>query len=69
MERNPDLFDEKHPVHPRLEGLKKHAGLIEDIESFWLDPKNREAESWKEHGEINMVMLATSLAPEAFLSL
>jgi hypothetical protein len=69
VRRNPDLFEEEHPVHQRLQALKKHAGWIDAIESFWLDPKNREAESWKEHGDINSVMLATSLAPETFLTL
>ncbi|MEW6668296.1 MAG: hypothetical protein AB1512_24040 [Thermodesulfobacteriota bacterium] len=69
VERNPDLFGEKHPVHPRMDALKKYAGLMHDVESFWLDPKNREAASWREHREINMVMLATSLAPEGFLAL
>lgn len=69
VERTPEVFDETHPVRARMNALKKHAGLIGEIESFWSDPKNREAEAWVEHGEINMVMLATSLAPEGFLSL
>jgi len=37
--------------------------------AYWLEGRNREAETWREHREINMVMLATSLAPNGFLSL
>jgi hypothetical protein len=43
--------------------------LREKIEQFWLDGKNREASTWTEHREINMVMLATSLAPDGFLGI
>jgi hypothetical protein len=39
----------------------------ETVEQFWMDPKNKETCSWIEHREINMVMLATSLAPSGFL--
>ena len=53
----------KRPV----EGLMQFLPLSELIERFWLDGKNREAASWTEHREINMVMLATSLAPDEFL--
>ena len=41
--------------------------LRKKIEQFWTDGKNREADTWIEHREINMVMLATSLAPRGFL--
>jgi hypothetical protein len=43
--------------------------LIDAIESFWLEPENRQRGSWKEHEDINAVMLATSLAPEGYLLL
>jgi hypothetical protein len=32
-----------------------------------MDDRNRQASTWIEHREINMVMLATSLAPDEFL--
>jgi hypothetical protein len=41
--------------------------LRKKIEQFWMDGKNRGASTWIEHREINMVMLATSLAPGGFL--
>jgi hypothetical protein len=43
--------------------------LGETIERFWMDEKNTATDSWTGHREINMVMLATSLAPEEFLSI
>jgi hypothetical protein len=43
--------------------------LGEAIEKFWLEPQNRIAKTWTEHQDINSVMLATSLAPDAYLKL
>jgi hypothetical protein len=69
IERHPSLSGEKHRVHPIIEGLIRYIPLGEEIESFWLHRINRESRTWKEHREINMVMLATSLAPEGYLAL
>jgi len=52
-----------------LDSLKHYLPLLEQIEQFWLDPENRTVPSWKDHVEINTVMLATSLAPEGYLDL
>lgn len=38
------------------------------IESFWLSPEHRQGPTWLAHEDINDVMLATSLAPDGFLS-
>jgi hypothetical protein len=69
IERNPGLFGKRHPVHAKIESLRRYIPLAEDIDTFWLDRANRESSTWKAHREINMVMLATSLAPDGFLSL
>ena len=69
IEKNPDLFNKKHPLYSRIETVMRYAPLIEVIESFWLELTNREANSWTEHLDINMVMLATSLAPDGYLLL
>lgn len=50
-----------------VKGLTYHTRLSDEIERFWLKHINRENELWREHKEINMVMLATSLAPGSFL--
>jgi len=52
----------------QLRGILGFAHFIRTIEDFWLDPVNRRAGTWMEHRDINEVMLATSLAPEGFLS-
>jgi hypothetical protein len=43
--------------------------MRETIEQFWLDDRNRQAGTWTEHRGINLVMLATSLAPGGFLEI
>ena len=50
-----------------VERLRRHLPLRERINSFWLDPANRQVPIWTEHEDINGVMLATSLAPAGFL--
>ena len=67
LTQNPGLFDKT--LLSRVERLLRYAQLIEKIEMFWLEPTNQEARSWTEHRDINMVMLATSLAPDGYLIL
>jgi hypothetical protein len=55
-------------VHAKLKGLMRYLPLCQGIEGFWLDPASRENETWRAHREINMVMLATSLAPDGYLA-
>jgi hypothetical protein len=62
-------FSGNHSIHSRIESLIAHTKLIDIIESFWLNPKNTAADTWKEHLDINRVMLATSLAPDGYLML
>jgi len=69
IEENPDSFDKKYSLYLRIEKLIRYISLSEIIEKFWLEPKNRKASSWTEHRNINMVMLATSLAPDGYLTL
>jgi len=54
-------------IRSLIKSLTCYTWLIHEIEGFWLRPVNRESYSWKEHQDINMVMLATSLAPDGFL--
>jgi len=57
------------PLRRKIEALAGYLPLAGEIEGFWLEGSNRVSETWREHKEINMVMLATSLAPDAFLSI
>lgn len=67
--QHPAFFKGQNQLHARIEHLMKHVPLREKIETFWLAPSNRQADSWTEHRDINMAMLATSLAPDTFLTI
>lgn len=56
-------------VLPLVGELERYAPLGETIEGFWAEGRNRDSAGWTEHREINSVMLATSLAPEGFLTI
>ena len=58
----------RNVVKAQLETLMAVVPLAQSIETFWLQPANQRSASWQAHGTINMVMLATSLAPDVFLS-
>lgn len=64
----PEVFKES-PSRSRIQSLTPYARLKEEINAFWLEDKNRESATWLEHRNINMVMLATSLEPDGYLSL
>lgn len=64
-----DKFLNLEDAQKELDQLKKYLSLGESIESFWLEPSHRESDSWKEHEDINAVMLATSLQPAGFLEI
>ncbi len=53
----------------KLDALLGYADLAERIEAFWLEPEHRQAATWKDHIDINSVMLATSLAPHSYLDI
>ena len=67
IEAHPRIFGKGHPAYAKIKSLMRYQPLCEGIEKFWLDPASRENETWKAHREINMVMLATSLAPDGYL--
>jgi hypothetical protein len=52
--------------HPSAKALKPFLPLVTQIEDFWLDPKHQGSKTWKDHFDINEVMLATSLDPESW---
>ena len=67
IHKNPKFS--RKPLENKLNELDKYISLGETIEKFWLDENNRKTRNWVEHRDINMVMLATSLAPEGFLNI
>ncbi|MCB1056399.1 MAG: hypothetical protein KDD11_12935 [Acidobacteria bacterium] len=52
-----------------LAAITAQAPLGTRIERFWSDPANRAGRTWREHVDINSVMLATSLLPDELLGL
>ena len=68
IQQTPRDFSMKHHLLSRIESLMQYTPLSDSIETYWLDPLNRQAGEWMTHRDINMVMLATSLAPEGYLS-
>jgi hypothetical protein len=69
IEEEPRLFKRRQSLRTHVKSLMQYAQLAEIIEEFWLEPTTRKAASWMDHYDINMVMLATSLAPDGFLTL
>ena len=69
LEENRSLYGRDVAMQRRLDGLLRHLPQAGKIEAFWAEGENRESDGWREHREINMVMLATSLAPEEFLTI
>jgi hypothetical protein len=67
-EQNPALFNKNRFLHAQIETLMRYMPMHETIEKFWLEDANRKSVIWKEHRDINMVMLATSLAPDGYLT-
>jgi hypothetical protein len=68
-EKNPERIAPGSTLQRKIRELAGYLPLAGEIESFWLEGRNRESETSREHREINMVMLATSLAPDDFLSI
>ncbi len=66
---NPNIFNEDKSLKSRVEIITQYTSLSEIIEHFWMESGNRKSHTWTEHQEINMVMFATSLAPNGFLSI
>ena len=69
MDRGPGVFAGDGQLRGRVRSLAAYEPLRQAIMEFWLDERSRTAITWVEHREINMVMLATSLAPEGFLTI
>jgi hypothetical protein len=76
VERLTGLARKDQEILLRVDGIKKPLASLEHyvpmgerIEAFWLQRSNQQTGPWSEHREINMVMLATSLAPDGFLAL
>ena len=50
-----------------LTAIERHEPWKEEVLSFWDDAGNQDNPAWREHRDINEVMLATALFPDGFL--
>lgn len=66
---NPEIFVGNSSLPAHLNALISCLPIGIGIEKFWLLPENRSNPTWLEHQEINMVMLATSLVPDGYLTI
>jgi hypothetical protein len=69
IEQQPEHFTNAKQLLALLKKLSYFHHIHELIESFWLEPGNQSIRTWKEHADINNVMLATSLASDGYLQL
>lgn len=69
INQNQNIFLKYREISSDLAAIRLHAPLGEAITSFWLQEENQAARTWIEHRDINMVMLATSLAPDGYLTI
>ena len=67
--QHPAILSENRILHSQIETLMRYMPMHETIENFWRKDVNRKSVTWKEHQDINMVMLATNLAPDGYLTL
>lgn len=67
IEEKKELFEKRDTLRTLIDSLMRYQPLTETIETFWLKDSARKTNTWREHLDINMVMLATSLAPDGFL--
>lgn len=66
---HPTAFSNPQELNARLSGLVPFLPMVQRIESFWLESRHQQSQSWTAHRDINSVMLATSLAPDGYLIL
>lgn len=66
LELLPDSVTQEAGVSELIRELLEFRRLAEQIESFWSDPIHRRSSTWIDHGDINAVMLATSLVPAGY---
>ena len=67
LERMLALTARAQRVPKRLANLARYLPLAGRIDDFWCVASNRQGPTWRTHGDINAVMLATSLAPGGYL--
>ena len=69
MDQHAGLVADQPNLATQINLLSRFLPLIEPLEAYWLRPASQQEKTWLEHENINSVMLATSLASQAYLVL
>ena len=69
VEKHPESFSNAGELTALLGEIASFRRLHESIEDFWCENVQRMSDTWRQHADINEVMLATALSPDGFLSL
>ena len=69
IEQSPAHFSNAKQLAALLTNLSRFRRIQKLIENFWSVPVHQTANTWREHANINSVMLATCLAPDGYLQL
>lgn len=69
INKNPERFNNSNSLQHLLNQLTYYVSLHGIIEDFWLELPHQAVSTWKDHIDINSVMLATSLAPDGYLAI
>jgi hypothetical protein len=70
LEQRPDRFggaERATSLIRRVEPLAGFATTADHVEEFWRATENQRSSTWTGHFDINAVMLATTIVPEAYL--
>ena len=69
VERHAGRFTEPLHTVKMLDAMRAYLPLCGYIEKFWLNRENQKSPTWRDHLDINAVMLASSLDPDAVLGI
>ncbi len=67
--KNLQKEEKKNDFQKIIHEILTYYTVKKEIEDFWIKRENRKSGTWKEHKDINSVMLAVSLFPDAFLTI
>jgi len=68
INKNPRL-SQINSLNKRTHLLEEYLNLGNSLENFWINKENRNTHIWREHRDINMIMLVTALEPHGFLKI
>lgn len=69
IDKHPEHFNNSDSLQHLLNQLTHYVNLHKVIEDFWLEVPHQAVSTWQDHININIVMLATSLAPDGYFGI